>query len=152
MADPRFDVNAARLAGWSDRDIASYLKANGMNPAEQFFYAPLPRDFINDPTANLKEVVRDSQGSPIEVYEAYQPAGPEAGRFKLRVPRRREEEDDPYRGLSGFVREYSPGLADVLAGLGDAAVIASSSTRQQIGQRDRARVPSQERCLNTSTS
>lgn len=122
MADT-FDVNAARQAGYSDAEIAEHLRSSGRNPAEQFFYATRPPILLDDPSKQPIDTVRDSQGNPIPVYKfgEYQPAGPEAGRFKLRVPQRPADDDQPYRGITGLVREFSPGTADVLGAIGKTA-------------------------------
>jgi hypothetical protein len=116
MAD--FNVLAARQAGYKDPEIEQYLASQGWSPkaVAGLLAAPAAGTEVPYDTANV-----DSQGQPLPVYMAspaaapYEPAGPNDARFQ-RTPLRGGNADanpaDAYRGLTGLMREYSPGLAD----------------------------------------
>lgn len=103
-----FDFNGARAAGYSDDEIADYVRSMNLQPR-----AALPASIGRMSPANAEAAFQTAKNDTYR-FGAYQPAGPESGRFKLRVPRRDAgptQAEEQYRGLTGIIREYSPAAA-----------------------------------------
>lgn len=108
-----FDLTGARAAGYSDEEIAEYLRSKKLTPRATLA-APVSRMSPTDAEAAFQAAKR-----PL----SYEPAGPESGRFKLRVPAAQPYAgDQEYRGITGLLREYSPGAANLAEGAGRAAM------------------------------
>ena len=107
-----FDITGARAAGYSDEEIAEYLRSKKLTPR-----ATLPGSVASMSPADAEAAFQSAKNDSLGL--RYEPAGPESGRFKLRVPRRNAPaEHEQYRGITGLLREYSPGAADLIEGMG----------------------------------
>lgn len=117
-----FDIKGALAAGYTGEEIADYLRSINLQPRSALA-APVARMAPADAEAAFQSAKQSS--TPDYKFGDYQPAGPESGRFKLRVPRRDAgptQAEEQYRGVQGLIREYSPasaglvGLAGQIAG------------------------------------